>query len=474
MKTLAVLVLFSFSLLFNPVCGQESIGVGVSNYAPANSLLLNPSSIVDSKAFIDVHLIGVSAFAFNNLVYFSGDEVSLRDPSSFNGASIYTSDRGPFRAYTDVLVQGPTITATVGKHSIGIYSGVRAMVDVRGLGSKTADYIMNGFQYGPYIGTETRVRDLRVTSLVWGEIGLSYGTILKQRGREMITAGIHVKRLIGIAGAAARLNEWHFIVEDSSMMRTHSISGSYGFNEPALNTGRGWGVDIGFTYKRTLSGVDSYIPHLKAGGCETCDYQYKVSVALLDLGRVNFDPIFYTGVFNEGDSLAWENFAEESPSDAASVSDYLDDRFRLGDMNNKEKFRVGLPAALSVQVDYNLGYHFYVNGSLVLGMPYKQNFGIQRAALLSLTPRYEIKRFEAALPFSFHELRHPMIGAMLRLNSIIVGTDNLGAWLFNSDVRGADIYFHVKYTIFRAPGCKERVRAKRRADGGRTVPCASW
>lgn len=455
---------------------QESIGIGVSNYAPANSLLLNPSSIVDSKAFVDVHLLGVSAFVRNNLVFFPGNEVSLLQPSSFSGVDPqYNLGAGQYRAYTDLLVQGPTITATIGRHSFGLYTGFRTMADVRGIGNRSAQYVINGFQYGPYIGQETRVRNMRLTTLAWAEAGLSYGTILHQRGNDLLTGGLHVKRLFGVSGAAVRLNDWHFLVADSNTIETFSLRGAYGANEPGWNAGSGWGIDLGITYKKTLQGVSNYEPHLSRGGCKTCDYKYKLSAALLDIGRINFDPEFYTGNISADEGETWEDFDGENPDGVNDVAQLIDDNFGALDQDARDRMRVWLPGALSVQVDYNLGYNFYLNGSLILGAPWRNSFGVQRAALFSATPRFETKRFELALPVSLHELRDPMIGAMVRLNSIIIGTDNLGAYLLDSDLYGADIYVHIKYTIFRAWGCRnQKNKVRRSKSGGRVVPCASW
>lgn len=456
---------------------QESIGIGISNYSPSNSLLLNPSSIVDSKAFMDIHLVGVSAFVRNNFVFLPGSQVSLTNPSSFGNLEEpgYNYSNAPYRAYTDVLIQGPTITATIGKHSFGLYTGGRTMADIRGIGERTMRYVTEGLQYGPFIGEETRIRDIRITALSWAEAGLSFGTIIKQRGNDLMTAGIHVKRLFGVSGAGIRLNDFHFLVSDSSNMDVYSLRGSYGIREPGWNTGSGWGVDLGFTYKKTLEGVTNYTPHLPSGGCETCDYKYKLSLALLDLGRVSFDPEFFISNFDESDTTSFNDFDSAETAGISDIAEVIENDLGGSDTGESSKFRVVLPAAFSAQFDYNIGYNFYANGSLIIGAPWKNSFGIQRAALLSVTPRYEIKRFEAALPISLHELRTPMVGAMLRLNSIIIGTDNLFSFFGNSDIYGADIYFHLKYTIFRSFGCKDQKnRPKRVKGGGKIIPCASW
>ncbi len=459
------------------VYAQESIGIGISNYSPANSLLLNPSSISDSKAFMDIHFVGASVFARNNLVYLPGGTGNALNPNGFaNATPGYDLSKNSYRAYVDVLAQGPTITTQIGKHSFALYTGVRSVTDVRGVGSRMATYVIEGFQYGPFIGEQTRVRNLRITSLGWAEVGLTYATILKQSGRQLLTGGIHVKRLIGVVGAGFRLNDWQFTVADSTQFITESISGQYGFNEPAFNSGSGWGVDIGFTYKQTLEGVGNYVPHSKKGGCRTCDYKYKVSVALLDLGRIKFNPEFYANTFDEGLQSNWENFDGANPEDVNGIANLINDNFSQAEGSDKAKLRVILPAALSVQYDYNLGYNFFLNGSWVVGVPWKNSFGLQRPSSLAFTPRFEIKRFEAALPISLYEMRSPMLGAMLRLNSIIVGTDNLGSLIGNGDKYGADFYFHIKYTLFRTWGCrKEKHRSPNRGrSNGKVIPCASW
>lgn len=472
----AALIVF-LSLVVLSFQAQERIGAGISNYSPTTSLLLNPSSIVDSKAFLDIHLVGLGVFARNNLVYLPGDQFTLTDPSTYEGLEpAFDLDKRQYRAYTNLLVQGPTVTVNIGRHAVGLYTGARAMTDVRGVGSRTAQYLLEGLQYGPFIGEETRIRNLRATGLGWAELGLSYGTILKSKGNDLLTGAIHVKRLIGIAGVGVRLNDWHFAVPDSNTIETFTLNGGYAVNEPGWNSGRGWGVDIGITYKRTLNGVTNYEPHTKKGGCETCDYRFKLSAAILDIGRIRFDPEFFTGDLSADEGDTWEDFDAENPSNLSEVAQVIDNNFADLSDEDQLRMRVFLPTALSVQMDYNLGYNFYANGSLILGAPWRNSFGVQRAAMLSVTPRYEIRRFEAALPLSLHEMREPMLGAMIRLNSIIIGTDNLGTYLFgNNDVYGADIYLHIKYTIFRTWGCrKAKNRVSRAKGGGRVVPCASW
>ncbi|MFM1931301.1 MAG: hypothetical protein RL226_604 [Bacteroidota bacterium] len=454
---------------------QESIGIGISNYSPTNSLYLNPSSIVDSRAFLDIHLVGASVFGMNDVVYLPAG-VRLMQPSSFEGVQPnYDLSRPPFSAYVDALVQGPSASLQIGKHALALTTGVRSVTDVRNVGSKLTTYIQNGFNYGEYIGTNTRIQDLAITSLSWAEVGLTYGTIVKQQGRDMVTAGGSVRKLFGIAGTGVRLNEWLFTVPDSGRLVTETLSGRYALSEIGWNTGGGFGVDLGVTFKKTNQDVSGYTPFSRASGCKQSDYKYKVSIALLDIGFVNFKGDFLADQFDETTTgYEWTNFDSTQVDGVEDIGSFISDNLPVLNANKEPSMRVWLPMGLSTQVDYQVLQYFYMNGSLVLGVPFRNALGVQRAASLAITPRYERKRFEAALPVSFFEIKKPMIGAMFRLNSVVIGTDNLGSLFFNGEKYGADIYFHLKYTIFRSRQCKGiRVGAGGRG-GGRTIGCPTW
>jgi hypothetical protein len=57
-------------VLFFPavVFGQEQFGAAFSNYTPTNSVFLNPSSMLDAKTWLDIHIVGAGTYANNNFV----------------------------------------------------------------------------------------------------------------------------------------------------------------------------------------------------------------------------------------------------------------------------------------------------------------------------------------------------------------------------------------------------------------------
>ncbi len=457
---------------------QDNLGIAGSTRAPVNTVLNNPSTIVDSRAFIDINLVGISAFAMNNMVYLDGKSFSLGMFDTLSSVSI-KRDNAPYNAYLDFMLHGPSATFAVKQHAFGIHTSVRTIADVRGIPNSLGYYITEGFQYREQMGILHRVTDLRVNTLGWGETGISYGTIISKDVDAITQMGITAKRLFGVAGLGMRVDDWSYVVRDSSNMQTQTFHGEYGFNDPMANNnyinGKGWGFDIGLTYKVRKNRSESYVPH---DPCTDGDYRYRVGASLLDLGRINFSGPFYRNAFNQNESSEWEDFQGANANEIADIDSLLNSNFEMvKDNSDEQNFRMKLPTAVSVQMDYNLGYNFYVYGVITYGLPRKNSLGVQRASYLGIAPRWETKRFEVSIPFSLYEWQRPQLGMMLRLNSIIIGTDNLGGVLFNQDVYGADFYMSIKYTIFKHWKCKTKkgkpkTEAKR---GTRTPPpCPAW
>lgn len=452
---------------------QDNLGIAGSSRAPVNTVLINPSSIVDSRAFIDFNLVGASMFVRNNFVFIPGDQFSISGISDIKEPS-FERKNAPYKAYGDIHLHGPSLVFNVKSHAFGLYSGVRVVSDVRGIPESLGYFITEGFQYQQQMGQRYTIRDLRAHGLGWMEFGGTYATIIDRKANQLTQVGISVKRLMGIAGVGLRLDEWNYAVVDSNNIETYSFRGEYGFNEPALNSGGGFGFDLGVTFKKTDRNVQGYQPF---SPCTKGDYKYKLGFSILDIGSVKFKGPFYRNVFNETEQSEWNDFSGTKAEDAAQLDSLFNEGFDLSKQNSSEEsFRMKLPTAFSAQIDYNVGYNFYVFGIATLGFPRRNHLGVQRASYIGVVPRYEIKRFEISIPMSLYEMQAPQIGLMLRLNSIIIGTDMLGPLLFNQDVYGADFYFNLKYTMFRHWKCHEKKSKgpRVRGGGGKTIPCPSW
>ena len=91
---------------------QERVGLANSNYAGTTGMPLNPSSMVDSKAWLDFNLVGADAFAWNNFVYLSkNDFYFFRDvPSGNIPAPLYKMNGKEKHGVVNLRVDGPSFT----------------------------------------------------------------------------------------------------------------------------------------------------------------------------------------------------------------------------------------------------------------------------------------------------------------------------------------------------------------------------
>jgi hypothetical protein len=456
------------------VKAQEHFGPATSNYSPTSGMFLNPSSIVDSKAFVDIHLVGAGAFLDNNLVYLSKDEFKLtRGMSQFNDELLPRQNLsgGNKFGYSSVLLQGPSVTAVLGRFSIGFHTAARAVVDARNISPTMSNFIFEGLSFEPQLNTQYRESDLKANALAWAEAGLTFGGILIQQNKHQLSGAFTARRLIGIGAASAQIDDLDFLVGDSAALHLNNLTGSLATTMPGWNNGRGWGFNIGFTYKKMKEEVNGYKPHSRQSNCEAKDYQYKVGISLLDAGSIRFDRQANSTTINNA-SLHFDNYNDINPSGPEQLDSLLNASFQ-GDVSSADNFKMALPTALSLQLDYNVGKNFYLAAVWIHGFSPK-SAGVTRASVVNLTPRFEHKRVEVSLPVSLYDYRHPRVGLAFRFNSVVIGTDRLGPLLFNPDVYGMDLYVQVKYTLFKSRACKVRKQKQAKVDDSKIAPCPSW
>ena len=451
---------------------QESMGIANSNYAGTQGVHINPANIVDSKIWLDVHLVGASAYVYNNYFYFP-------QASAFTRPFPEGRDRyvlgNVYRGDVNVDVWGPAFMLSLGKHAIGLHTAVRSFTDATRIPAPIAKFIFEGLNYGPQHDIEFSDKDFKATSLTWGEIGITYGTIISRKQKDLWTGGITAKYLSGINSIALDVESINYNVQNDSDLYVSPISGKYGMVQPGFGAGQGWSIDLGVNYKKMLDDVDNYVPH----DCEVKDYRYKVGVSLMDVGNIKFNEnAVYQEYYNT--SNAWLNYDTANFTDLGSVDDNLNTNVNDGASQNVRatSFTTWLPSYASLQLDYNFGKNFYANLTAIQGFRIQAPFGVHRRSTIALTPRYERRRWEIALPISLHDFRKVQAGIMLRLNNLIIGTDNIIPLLVKTDMNGADIYFHLKIPILKNPNCggKKHNKGKKGKSGkkGRDDSCPAY
>ena len=274
-------LLFVAVILFcTTAYSQERVGLANSNYAGTTGMPLNPSSMVDSKAWLDINLVGADVFAWNNFAYLGKGDYYVWD-DIFRGNipnSLHRINGKERHAAGNVRVDGPSFTLSHGKNAFGFHTAARVFVSAEDLTEPTALFIKEGLDYSLQRQIDYTQQNMGAYGTAWAEIGLSYGRIAYQRGKDMINVGITAKYLMGIGHISMHLDELNHQVLDKQDWAISNVSGQYAMTEPGFANGHGFGVDLGVTYKRMLEEVGDYAPHTTQSDCGSIDYRYRIGV----------------------------------------------------------------------------------------------------------------------------------------------------------------------------------------------------
>ncbi|MEJ6681145.1 MAG: DUF5723 family protein [Flavobacteriales bacterium] len=476
-------IILVFVLHFFTLHSQENMGIANSNFSPTNTIFLNPSSSADSKAFIDFNIIGASNYVLNDYAYFNDNLLAIyREGAAGNETEPrYDLGAAPFSAYVDVQIHGPSLSVSYGKFGGGLFMNLRSVASISGVPAHLANHATNGFDFEDQLGNEYTTINANIGSLSWLEYGVNFSYIISQSSLDMYTLGGSLKYLNGLAGAGINVQKWDYQVQNDSILNSFEFEGEYGLpNIPAdqtgasglLGNGSGVGLDLGFNYKKMKKSTQGYLPHA-AGQCKLKDYQYKFGLSLLDIGSIGIKNGFYRE-FSIEDSVVWENYGGADPEEVVEIDELVNkELLRFSNDSESSSYRMALPTALSAQFDYNFGKGFYANSTLVHGFSRKRKLGIKKSSTFSITPRYERRQLEVALPLTIQNYQKLRLGAAIRIYSVIFGTDNLGGLMGRGRTYGADFYFSFKYTMFKPWYCKEKLkRAPKRKKAG--VACPIW
>lgn len=464
------LLLAVLAVSVSTVSAQERIGLANSNYAGTTGMPLNPSSMVDSKAWLDINLIGADAFVWNNFVYLSKDNFYFwkNVPNGNIPAPLYRTNGKEKHGVVNIRVDGPGFTLSHGKNAFGFHTAARTFVSFEDITEPSAIHIYEGLDYDPQQGIAYQQDKMGVYATGWAEVGLSYGRIVYQQGTDMITAGITAKYLMGIVHVSAYLEDLdHTVVSDQDWNVTN-LTGQYAITEPGFANGHGFGVDLGVTYKKMLEDVSDYAPHTAQSDCGTIDYRYKIGVSVIDLGGTRFTKNSIIRKFDNATSL-WQDYPDTEANGLSEIDQTISSQFATGGntVTSGTKYSTMLPSAVSVQFDYNFGKNFYANATWVQGFKLSKGTTGIRRSLIAITPRYETKWFEASLPVSLYDYRYPQLGLAFRFYNITIGSDNILPFFVPMNVFGANIYASLKITLFKNPACGKGKKGGKKSKNGK-------
>ncbi len=441
MKQVYFLLCLIVSLFTN---AQEKLGITNSNYSSTNSIFLNPVSSVDSKVYMQINLAGLNAYAFTNAAYLPKFNFLQLRSGAIPQPTTSTIRLKHF-AYVNASVEGPAFVISKRNFGAGFFIRARSVVDVRRVPYQLINMLVSQTT-DPAAPKQDNInlKNVKASNMTWLEYGGNFGYMIKKQRKEIITIAGNLRYLTGINIFYANLTQVKGFYNDS-VVKVDNVQGKLRFNEPAFNTGKGWGLDAGISYKKMLESIDSYYPHSKQSNCGSIDYKYKIAASLRDVGYINFKKKTSRAEVNASGYYRVQI--------DTNYKEILETNFNTSMLYNKSILAT-LPTNLSIQADWNFENHVYLNVSLVKNLVPVRFIGVQSQDLISIAPRIEFKQVEVALPLTLQRFIYPQLGIAARYRSFVLGFDNLFPLIYKKNTYGLNVYFSLGISLFKNPACR--------------------
>ena len=460
--SICILLLF-FSNRF--LSAQAFMPFAQSNYAGISGIFLQPASIADSRYKTDIVLFGAESGFNNNYISIDKDaffKTSLWEEEDFVDKYLVRDVNGKDKSvFMGGSVVFPSFMVNLGKNSaLAFSSRVRVISNLDNITEDLAQLAWEGFDYEPLLYKTLENANFNMQSNAWLEFGITYAGVLLNRDKHFLKAGGTLKYLQGAASGYAFVRDLTYRLDSPDTLSlfqskvNYGISNSFdsdGFPEIRAISEPGIGFDVGIVYEYRRD-IDKYTYSMDGkDGLQREDkdkYLFRVGISLIDFGHIKYQKGYYSQDF-VADVRDWRIEGMEINS-IRDFNDTLRNRFNFSD-NTNESFKMGLPTALSLQLDYNIGAGFYVNL-----MPY---FALRKGTNMiakthyytsySLTPRYDHKWFGVAVPLNIDQFNRFNAGLSLRLGPIWVGSNSIISNAAGKQVRGFDAYAMLKIPIFK-------------------------
>ncbi|MFT4033880.1 MAG: DUF5723 family protein [Siphonobacter sp.] len=472
---------------------QYLLGQSSSNYAGIHGVYLNPAQVADSRYKLQIHLAGYENYLYNNYLVWNApysivgvmtNTVSNKY-RNIHGAILFDDEtylREKLNGRTKHLragaeVRGPGLLYTINdKHSIALGTRVRAGISLTNTSESVARILRHGTTQPELIQAEDFGNKLNINSNGMAELSGTYGRVLLDNEDEFWKIGITIKRLIGLHNGhlLAKNIDYEFVndplVVDKNNILLNNISAQYGITDegsyrnfrftPAWLLGRaaagaGWGADLGMVYEYR---PDALKYSYREKGQQKRDasqnkYLYRISISLLDIGRVHYRNPAYVYAYNvQRQNLLVDEDYFDNVKGVDGMKYAINQTLGVSDDERVYSYHALLPTSLQASIDYHLKDKIYVNALLLHCITSSNKIAFTSPSVLALTPRYENKWIEVAVPVSLTDNYSRLaLGVGVRLGLLYFGSDNILSTFNIGSPKGMEFYFGLQVPIFRKP-----------------------
>lgn len=439
--------------------GQETWGISNSNFAGNMGIFLNPSSIVMAPYKQELNLLAGDIFADNNYLFlkkrsrFIIKSVTGETISSERFGDYYT--RAPEkRGYISSYVMGPSYIKNKGKNAWGVHIAIRNAMSATGVPYHLAKFIYEGFDYLPQHGINYSSGPYKSASVGWLEVGGTYARVILKtdHDKHVLKAGITLNFLAGFYGLYLKSDNINYSVPNTNQLIVTNMNAEYGHATPIDGDNfaqdilkiRGFGgsATAGLTYINSMN-ISAYDCYAQSENKKK--YNYRIGFSLIDFGYIKFGSKETRKNVFTNVSTNWQYIDSTRFLNWYHMDTVLSNRFYGNPFSARagKSFSIFLPSSASLQFDYNFRPKYYINATIIQALPLS-DYSVVRSSQVSLTLRYETRKWEIDVPLTYFEYDKLHLGLAIRYGVLVLGTDRLGTLIGAWDASSIDFFFGIK------------------------------
>jgi hypothetical protein len=453
-----ILSLFTFQSLISHA--QQFPGLSSANMPSVCFIPFNPAFVVKPEKGLEFRIFSASVMVGTNAYSFKKDYFAEgMQGGAIEGKDYFKDQRNHKKhIWGNIDILGPSVSFTYkDDYHFGLYTRVRQITRGGNVDNRLFDLLGDMSPFHSFPDT-LHIENAGFTSHVFGEVGFTYGRLVSTDLNNVYKIGFTLKYVKGIAAGALFTPKMDYVkhTADSTNKLSGDLTAFYTQDYQTFvdkdpgNDFEGWmnqrgggslGFDIGFQYE--------YHPYADPNK-KPFPYLYRISAAITDIGTVPYKSDTASGVFkvNIKNKANWQ-FERSEFEEIGTYLERLENDTLIARTDSAESFRIGLPTALRLNADLNIGSDLWLGVNVVLNMR-GDNGDVFRPGyvnMLNITPRFEKNWFMIGLPFSFWGYQTFSIGTVLRAGPLFVGSTTILSSLLTDQLRNLDGYAGLSFRI---------------------------
>jgi hypothetical protein len=353
--------------------------------------------------------------------------------------------------WANIEVTGPGASLLLKKrYFIAINTGMRYLVNSDNL----SDRVMGLLGVNPRIDGNKpdsfKISNYSLTGQVFSELNLTYAGFFYESEEYKLEGGATLKILNGISAAGLGIPDASFKTYAHDGY-AYSTSGTVNLaftpnankwavaNNPFLalqvaSNNMGLGMDLGMVYYTNPN----------EGFTVKKGYITRFAASVTDIGSINYTAASTSGSYRVNDTII--NYRGIQNYNAITYGNRIFNNYIIDSVARQtasvKKFKVGLPTALHLNADFKVQPRIFVNANLLLNLrnPSADKYANHYVSTLTVAPRYMIKNFSFALPFSFNEIKQGYLGAIVCVGPFYIGSGSLFQLATSNSINNLNIY----------------------------------